>query len=612
MCGFIGFTGKIDNKESVLSDMLSRISHRGPDSEDSYFDDEISLGFRRLSIIDLEGGSQPIYNEDKTKVLLFNGEIYNYQTLREDLINKGHRFYTHTDSEVLVHGYEEYGSDLLMKLRGMFSFVIWDKTSKKLFGARDFFGIKPMYYYKSEDNTFLFGSEIKGFLPHPKFKKEFNELKLSDYLTFSCIPGEDTFFKNVYKLAPGHYFEYQNNKLNVHKYFDVSFDIQNDKTIDYFADRISKTLEDSVYAHKISDVEVGCFLSGGVDSSIVAYELSKLGKIKTFTIGFDDKRYSEDISAKILAKEINVANEVKIVNSNEYFDNIGNVQYHLDEPLANPSANLLYFLSKLASKSVKVVQSGEGADEMFGGYNVYKEPLAIKRYSIIPLIIRKFIAGIVTFLPDFKGKNFLIRGSKPIEERYLGNSNIFDDVEKKVLLKNKFELSNPYKFAKKYYDQVKGLDDITKMQYLDIHMWMVQEILLKADKMSMASSLELRVPFLDIEIFKLARTIPSEYKVSNENTKLALRLSTGKKINTDSANRVKMAFPLPLVEWLREDKHYNFVKKYFNNEISNKYFDNNQIMNYLDGHKSGKRNNARKIWTVLTFLVWYEEYFVRR
>lgn len=243
MCGFIGFSGKIDNKESVLSDMLSRISHRGPDSEDSYFDDEISLGFRRLSIIDLEGGSQPIYNEDKTKVLLFNGEIYNYQTLREDLINKGHRFYTHTDSEVLVHGYEEYGSDLLMKLRGMFSFLIWDKTSKKLFGARDFFGIKPMYYYKSEDNTFLFGSEIKGFLPHPKFKKEFNEEKLSDYLTFSCIPGEDTFFKNVYKLAPGHYFEYQNDKLNVHKYFDVSFDIHNDKSIDYFADRISMTLE---------------------------------------------------------------------------------------------------------------------------------------------------------------------------------------------------------------------------------------------------------------------------------------------------------------------------------------------------------------------------------
>ncbi len=611
MCGFIGYIGKIDNNKEVLSNMLSNISHRGPDSEDSYSDDSISLGFRRLSIIDLQGGSQPIYNEDRTKVLVFNGEIYNFQVLREDLLKKGHKFYTHTDSEVLIHGYEEYGKDLLMKLRGMFSFVIWDSVNKKLFGARDFFGIKPLYYYKS-GNTFLFGSEIKGFLPHPGFKKEFNDNKLPDYLTFSCIPGQDTFFKNVYKLLPGHYFEYSNNQLKINKYFDVSFDIKNDEDINYFADKISKTLEDSVYAHKISDVEVGCFLSGGVDSSIVAYELSRLGKIKTFTIGFDDKRYSEDTSAKELAKEIGVQNEVKIVSSDEYFNNIGNVQYHLDEPLANPSANLLYFLSKLASKDVKVVQSGEGADEMFGGYNVYKEPLAIARYSILPLSLRRIIAKLAIKLPEFKGKNFLIRGAKPIEERYLGNSNIFSDDEKTSILNNKYEISDPYKFAKKYYDEVEGLDDITKMQYLDIHMWMVQEILLKADKMSMASSLELRVPFLDIEIFKLARTIPSKYKVSRDNTKLALRLSTSRKINQKSANRIKMAFPLPLVEWLREDRHYDLVKKYFSNNISQKYFNQEQIQRYLDEHKSSRRNNARKIWTVLTFLVWYEEYFVKR
>jgi asparagine synthase (glutamine-hydrolysing) len=611
MCGFIGYIGKIDNNKEVLSNMLSNISHRGPDSEDSYSDDSISLGFRRLSIIDLQGGSQPIYNEDRTKVLVFNGEIYNFQVLREDLLKKGHKFYTHTDSEVLIHGYEEYGKDLLMKLRGMFSFVIWDSVNKKLFGARDFFGIKPLYYYKS-GNTFLFGSEIKGFLPHPGFKKEFNDNKLPDYLTFSCIPGQDTFFKNVYKLLPGHYFEYSNNQLKINKYFDVSFDIKNDEDINYFADKISKTLEDSVYAHKISDVEVGCFLSGGVDSSIVAYELSRLGKIKTFTIGFDDKKYSEDISAKELAKEIGVQNEVKIVNSDEYFNNIGNVQYQLDEPLANPSANLLYFLSKLASRDVKVVQSGEGADEMFGGYNVYKEPLAIARYSILPLSLRRIIAKLAIKLPEFKGKNFLIRGAKPIEERYLGNSNIFSDDEKTSILNNKYEISDPYKFAKKYYDEVEGLDDITKMQYLDIHMWMVQEILLKADKMSMASSLELRVPFLDIEIFKLARTIPSKYKVSRDNTKLALRLSTSRKINQKSANRIKMAFPLPLVEWLREDRHYDLVKKYFSNNISQKYFNQEQIQRYLDEHKSSRRNNARKIWTVLTFLVWYEEYFVKR
>ncbi len=611
MCGFIGFTEGCNNRKEILSKMLSTISHRGPDSADVYIDEDISIGFRRLSIIDLEGGSQPIYNEDKSMVLVFNGEIYNYQILREDLISKGHKFYTHTDSEVLVHGYEEYGKDLLNKLRGMFSFIIWDKNKKKIFGARDFFGIKPMYYAKM-GNIFFFGSEIKGFLPHPDFRKELNESRLPDYLTFSCIPGNETFFKNVFKLPPGHYFEYQNEKLTINKYFQVSFDMDESKSMEYFANEISKTLEESVLAHKISDVEVGCFLSGGVDSSIVAYEASRLNKMKTFTIGFDDKKYSEDKSAKELANEIGVGNELKIVTSEEYFDNVGKVQYHLDEPLANPSANLLYFLSGLASKKVKVVLSGEGADEMFGGYNVYKEPLALKNYQRIPLFLRKGFASAIKLLPDFKGKNFIIRGSKTVEERYLGNSNIYTIEERAEILKNKYESKDPFTYTKPFYDEVKNLDDITKMQNLDIHVWMVQEILLKADKMSMANSLELRVPFLDMEIFKLARTVPTKCKVSKDNTKLALRLASSKKINLTSANRTKMAFPLPLVEWLREDKYYDFVKKYFMNEVSAKYFNQEKILHLLDEHKSAKKNNSRKIWTVLTFLVWYEEFFVKR
>lgn len=610
MCGFIGFTGHYDKNEDILSNMLLTISHRGPDSADTYVDEDISLGFRRLSIIDLEGGSQPIYNEDRTKVLVFNGEIYNYQIIKKELQEKGHKFYTNTDSEVLIHGYEEYGKDLLNKLRGMFSFIIWDKNNKKIFGARDFFGIKPMYYAKM-NNTFFFGSEIKGFLPHPKFKKEPNEEKLPDYLTFSCVPGNETFFKNVYKLPPGHYFEYENNNLTISRYFKVDFKMNESESIEYFADKISTTLEESVFAHKISDVEVGCFLSGGVDSSIVAYEFSKFSKVKTFTIGFDDKKYSEDKSAKELADEIGVANELKIVSSEEYFKNIGKVQYHLDEPLANPSANLLYFLSGLASKKVKVVLSGEGADEMFGGYNVYKEPLSLKSYQKIPLFLRKILAYLIEKGPDFKGKNFIIRGSKKIEERYIGNSNIFNEKERMNVLKNKYHSISPTVYTKPFYDDVKDKDDITKMQYLDIHMWMVQEILLKADKMSMANSLELRVPFLDKEIWKIARTVPTKYKVNKTNTKLALRLATSKKINLNSANRTKMAFPLPLVEWLREDRYYNLVKSYFMNEISAKYFNQNEIIRILDDHKNSKRNNARKIWTVLTFLVWYEEFFIK-
>jgi asparagine synthase (glutamine-hydrolysing) len=610
MCGFIGFTRNCDSREKILSEMLERISHRGPDSSDTYIDDNIALGFRRLSIIDLEGGSQPIYNEDKTKVLVFNGEIYNYLDLKKTLIENGHKFYTHSDSEVLIHAYEEYGKDMLGKLRGMFSFIIWDNKENKIFGARDFFGIKPMYYAEMND-TFFFGSEIKGFLPHPSFKKELDEDRLPDYLTFSCVPGNGTFFKNVFKLPPGHFFEYVNGKMTIERYFSANFDIDEDKTIEYFSDKISKALEESVLAHKISDVEVGCFLSAGIDSSIVAYELSKLSKVKTFTVGFDDKRYSEDVSAKELADEIGVDNELKIVSADDYFNNIGKVQYYLDEPLANPSANLLYFLSGLTSKQVKVVLSGEGADEMFGGYNVYKEPLSLKGYQSIPMFIRKGLSAIASLLPDFTGKNFIIRGSKDVEDRYLGNSNIFNEDERMDYLNGKYKNIKPSEFTKPFFDDAKNQDDITKMQCLDINVWMVQEILLKADKMSMANSLELRVPFLDKEIFKLARTIPAKFKVDGTNTKLALRKAASQKINLNTANRTKMAFPLPLVEWLREDRYYLIVKNYFQNDISKKYFVQNKIMRLLEQHKAGKRNNARKIWTILTFLVWYDEFFVK-
>lgn len=609
MCGFIGFIGHCKNSSKVLDEMLSTIAHRGPDSQDKYVEDDVALGFRRLSIIDLEKSSQPLYNEDKTKILLFNGEIYNYKSLRATLIEKGHTFTTDGDSEVLIHGYEEYGSDLLCKLRGMFSFIIWDKTEKKLFGARDYFGIKPFYYAKMRD-IFFIGSEIKGFLPHPNFKRELYEEKLPDYLTFSCVPGNDTFLKNVYKLPPAHYFEYKNGDMKITRYFTPEFNMDDDKSIEYFVDRITYAFKNSVAAHKISDVEVGCFLSSGVDSSYVASEMAKVGNIKTYTIGFKEKEYSEADDAKELAKEICVENYEKTVSSEEYFAAAGRVQYHLDEPLANPSANLLYFVSKRAAEDLKVVLSGEGADEMFGGYNVYQEPLALLNYQKMPNFIRKTLAEIVDIFPDFKGKNFIIRGSKTVEERYIGNSNIFSVKQRERLLKNKYESVPPQKYTKPFYDKVKDKDDITKMQYLDMNVWMVQEILLKADKMSMASSLELRVPFLDMEIFKVASSIPTKYKVSKDNTKLALRKAANKDMNDKSAQRKKMAFPLPLVDWLREERYYNLIKIYFEGEISERYFHHDELMKLLNQHKTGKKNNARKVWAIFTFLLWHEQFFM--
>ena len=612
MCGFVGYVGKEKNNNKIIKNMVNRIIHRGPDEQNVYEDECVSLGFARLSIIDLNNGTQPMFNEDNSMVLVFNGEIYNFKVIREDLIEKGHKFKTNTDSEVILHGYEEYGSEILKKLRGMFAFTIWDKKKNILFGARDIFGIKPYYYYKNK-NSFMFGSEIKSFLEHPKFIKKLRKEKLVEYLTFTAIPGADTFFLNVYKLLPSHYYIYDlaTNEMKIDKYYEIKYDIDNEKTMEEFASLISNSVKESVETHKVSDVEVGCFLSSGVDSSYVVNELAKNNDIKTYTVGFENKKYSEIDAVKEFAEEINVKNKCKYISADEYFDSVHKVQYHMDEPLANPSANLLYFVSNLAAQEVKVVMSGEGADEMFGGYNVYKEPLDIANYQKVPYFIRKLVALLVTPLPDFRGRSFLIRGSKPIEKRYIGNSNIFSDRDKLKILKDDYKMVDPYEIVRPLYDNVKDMDDVTKMQYIDIHMWMLHEILQKADKMSMANSLELRVPLLDKEIFELARTIPTRCKVSKENTKLAFRMAANKDINNTTSSRKKMAFPLPMPEWLREDKYYNIIKESFTSDVAREFFNTDELVRILDVHKSGKHNNSRKIWTVYTFLVWYEEYFVK-
>lgn len=358
MCGFVGYINKESDKKDNIKKMADLIAHRGPDSEGYYTDEDIALGFRRLSIIDLNNGSQPIYNEDKSKVIVFNGEIYNYQQLREDLIEKGHKFSTNADTEVLIHGYEEYSEGILDKLRGMFAFVIYDVNTKEVFAARDFYGIKP-FYYALMDDTFFFGSEIKSFLIHPDFKRELNEKMLEYYLTFQYSVGEETFFKNVYKLMPGHYLKYKDGELEVKRYYELKFEEDDSKSYEEFREGIKERLEDSVKAHKISDVEVGSFLSSGVDSSYIA---ASSDVDKTFTVGFNDKKYSEISYAEDLSKKINTENINKVITKEEYFNNLSNIMYYMDEPLADPSAIALYFVTKIASENVKVSLSGEGAD----------------------------------------------------------------------------------------------------------------------------------------------------------------------------------------------------------------------------------------------------------
>lgn len=607
MCGFVGFTNKINDASIVLGKMMDRIKHRGPDSDGKYVDKQIAMGFRRLSIIDLsDQGSQPIFNEDKSLVLTFNGEIYNYKDLREELVASGHKFYTQTDSEVLIHGYEQWGEDMLDKLRGMFAFVIFNKNTNEVFGARDFFGIKPLYYAKMGE-TLMWGSEIKSFLDHPHFKKELNTDVLETYLTFQYSPTTETFFKNVYKLPAAHCFTYKNGEMNVRRYWEVKFHADNGPSLEDWVNRISDTFKNSVEVHKFADVEVGSFLSSGVDSSYVA---AVANVDKTFTVGFgEDEKYNEIGYAKEFSKYIHKENFSKVISPEEYWNSLSKIQYHMDEPLADPAAVALFFVCQIASEKVKAVLSGEGADEIFGGYNIYHNPADMVSYFKIPRPIRKAVGAVADKLPHKHGINYLIRGSKDLDERFIGNAYIFSEKERKDILSIKTNAPDAMAITKPFYDKVRDQDQVTQMQYIDLHLWMTGDILLKADKMSMAHSLELRVPFLDRKVMELAEQIPVKDRVTETETKYAMRLAALQACPPQTAKKKKLGFPVPIRVWLKEDKYYNIVKDKFTSPQSAQFFHTDRLVQLLDDHRAGKYDYSRKIWTVFSFLVWYDVYF---
>ena len=606
MCGFVGFCSKDVKDKNVIKEMNNQIIHRGPDSDGYYFDKDVNFGFRRLSIIDLHEGSQPILNESGDTAIIFNGEIYNYQELREDLVAKGYKFKTHTDTEVILHGYEEYGEEgILAKLRGMFAFTIWDSKKEKLFGARDHFGIKP-YYYALLDGDLLFGSEVKSFLKYPKFKKAVNEKALKHYLVFQYNPLEETFFKGVKKLRPGRYYIYENGKMEIKTYYNLTLDYK-DMTFDEAVGKIEKEVEESVKYHKISDVEVGSFLSGGVDSSyVVATALPD----KTFSVGFDNKGFNETMYAKELSDSLGIKNFAKLITPDEFFEGINKVQYYSDEPHANLSSVPLYFLSKLASEQVKVVLSGEGADELFAGYNEYADALPQRIYRKLPFSLRHKLYLKYKDRKHFRGQTIILKYGQKVEDRYIGPAEIMTDELANSLVTSKYKNSETSRdLTKKYYDEVKNMDDVSKRLYLDMKMWIVEDILLKADKMTMANSIELRVPLLDKKMWELARTIPVKHKVHNEITKYSFRTAAKNKLPEDWAKRRKLGFVVPFVVWIKEEKYYKMVKEVFNKGFVSEFFDKDKINKLLDDHFNGITNNGRKVYTIYTFLKWYEIYF---
>lgn len=652
MCGICGFTGARagDPRDlEILKAMCDVMAHRGPDGEGQYVDDGIALGHRRLSLIDLEGGNQPMVRangehasqvtspalgpdglprEGATKAaqrgqwaIVFNGEIYNYRELRAQLVAEGWQFQTNSDTEVLLVGYIAWSDAVLEKLRGMFAFAVWNRDTRELFCARDFFGIKPLYYTVA-DGCFIFGSEIKSILEHPDYQRELNEEALAAYLCFQFSALQETFFKGVFKLPQGHFLRVsEGGALQVTRYWRPTYHFDEERSLDATVAEIDAAMRQSVRFHNVADVEVGSFLSSGIDSSYMAACLAQENPdIKTFTVGFSEYEGERDeISwASELAEQLGIANTSKHITEAEYWESLPWVQWHMDEPSADPSAVALYFVDQLASSQVKAVLSGEGADEFFGGYRIYQTPLSNARLAWAPKGLLATGAKALRKL-GVRGANYLERASESVEDWYYTNANgvaFSADERAQILapeLRERLEpLTQPQQMTAPIYAEVDQLDETTRMQYLDLWFWLVGDILLKTDKMSMAHSLESRVPFLDKHVFELSATIPPAQKVSPVQTKIALRQAAERAIPSEWAQKEKLGFPVPVAAWLQEDRYCELVKREFESDAAAQFFDTAQLMQLLEDHKAGTRDNTRRIWIVYSFLLWYRIYFINQ
>ena len=610
MCGIVGIVGNFNNREKVLHEMNNLIVHRGPDDEGFFYAANVALAMRRLSIIDLKSGKQPITSTDGDYTIIFNGEIYNYQILRKELEEAGFTFQTKTDTEVILNLYIKDKELMLPKLRGMFAFAIFDKKENSLFIARDYFGIKPLYYIKQDNGISAFGSEIKSLLRHPLYKKEINDEAVYNYLFFQYNSLPETFFKNIFKLDPGHYLKINlaNQSFVEKKYWEFKFTPEEIK-LERGKDALKNILTDSVSAHMIADVPVGSFLSGGIDSGIIASLASQIKKksgekLSTFTIGFkEDNEWNE---ARQMSEYIASDHQEIILDWKEYFGILPKIAWHFDEPVADPSAVNIFFLAREARKKVKVVLSGEGADELFGGYNIYSEPFDRKRLQIIPVFIRKFLLVLLNKIsPNIRGRKFLERSLEKTEDWYIGSASIFKQNEVNEIWRGKkldrLDLST-------YYNKVKSFSDSSKMQYVDINTWLIGDILAKADKMTMANSLELRVPFLDIEISNFASKLKDEMKWHNGETKYLLREATRNIVPEPTRRRKKLGFPTPVESMIKD--HFVEVEKIISdNTYLRKNLNLDLIRETLFNPKEPIKKNSRKIFALLMFAIWYQEFF---
>lgn len=612
MCGFVGIFSDLEHNDSLrtqnkIEDMNNMIIHRGPDDSGYYSDQHVQLGFRRLSIIDLEAGHQPLSYENERYWIVFNGEIYNYLELRSQLESEGYHFNTHSDTEVLIALYSARNEKMVNELRGMFAFLIWDKQTKRLFGARDPFGIKPFYYTEQKDKTF-FASERKS-IALAVNEAEIKPESLQHYLTFQYVPEPSTMTQDIKKLQPGHSFiKISGQPMKIQRYWQPTFKpVQTDEA--KMAKEIQDVLLDSVNIHMRSDVPVGSFLSGGIDSSFIVSLAKQINpKIKTFSVGFESQGYSEVDVAKETAAALDLENIDYTISPKEFIEELPKIIWHMDDPLADPAAVPLYFVAREAKKQVKVVLSGEGADELFGGYNIYRESIDLQGFDTIPDPIKKVLKNLVKIVPEgVKGKSLIERGCTPLEERYIGNAKIFEESEKRSILRK----VNPHlryrDVTSPFYKEAVNYDKALKMQHIDIHTWLRGDILLKADKMTMANSLELRVPFLDRKVFEVAAKIPTELKLANKTTKYILRKAAEGIVPEHILQRKKLGFPVPIRLWLK-DEIYDWTVDLIKTSNVDHLINKEAVLSLLADHCANKKDNSRKLWTVIIFMLWYKIY----
>ncbi len=613
MCGFAGIFKNspiTEEDKKDLENMSKCIRHRGPDDSQSIIGENCAMAFRRLSIIDLEKGVQPFTDKSGRYTGIFNGEIYNYLEIRDRLMKEGYTFETRSEIETIVTLYEKEGEEFIKELRGMFSIVIYDRVENTVFTGRDPFGIKP-FYYRENQNGIVFSSEFKAFLFDSNMPSySVNDEYLQSYFTFQYVTEPDTVTDDIKILPAGHYaILRQNEKIAPKPYIDISYKPDPSISFDEKEKRLRKALENSIEAHMLSDVPVGSFLSSGIDSAIITAVASKICPgIKAFTVAFGVKEYSEIDDASGIATHLDVEHIKLDAGLDEFLNAYDKVMYHLDSPMADPSVVAIYLICEEAAKHVKVILSGEGSDEFFGGYKVYSSSIPSDKIYGLPSPIKAVLGAIAKILPEnVKGKHLLMRGTTPIEKRYVGNAFIFDEKQKKSFYKKYDPSLHFYDRTADIFKNAEGLSTLSKMQYCDLHTWLKSDILVKGDRLSMAHSLEARVPYLDKEVFEAARDLCDSDKLNEGTTKYILRHAFRDIVNEETVMRPKLGYPVPIRVWLRNEL-YDWAKGIILSPYADEYINKQEALKMLEAHRTGKHDYYRQLWTIITFISWYRIY----